>query len=187
MKKWTLQILLVVALVALAFALRQRDKSRPPKRPTASEDKITPESIVLEFFDAASRGDDGAYLELTAGELRKSLENDRAELGADAFREELRRSASGVKGLAVMPADGSVPSGLAAVDVDHTFVDRIERQRALLKPQGKGWVIVSIQAAEMIKPPIPYGTPVFEEPASEPAEKEKMDRRISNDEATSEG
>jgi hypothetical protein len=172
MKKWTLQILLVVALVALAFALRRRDKSQPPaKRPAASEGKITPESIALEFFDAASRGDDAAYLELTTGELRKSLENDRAELGAEAFREELRRSALGVKGLAVMPVDDSVPSGLAAVDVDHTFVDRIERQRVLLKPQGKGWVIFSIEAAEMIKPAIPYGTPVFEEP--KPAAKEE--------------
>ena len=155
MKKWSLRIAVVVALVAAAFLLRARH--RLPD---------TPEAAVSAFFDAAARGDDGAYLRLASGELRNSLENTKAQLGTPEFQESLRRSAAGIKGLAVTRAGGA-PADFVAVDVEIVFADRIERQRMLLAPQGSGWTIASIEAAEMVKPPIPYGTPVFEEPAAE--------------------
>ena len=155
MKKWLPHVLIVVVLVGLALALRSRD--RLPE---------TPEQTVTEFFTAAGDGDDRAYLRLVTGELRKTLEQARSEAGAEAFRRGLRRSAGGIKGLAVTRADDA-PAPLAAVDVEIVFADRNERQRMLLAPIGGGWAVASIEQAEMVKPPIAYGTPVFEAPEPE--------------------
>ena len=166
MKKWAVRILVVVALVALALVLRGRH-SLPEK----------PETTVKEFFDAASRGDDGAYLRLVTGELRKSLVNTKSQLGAKAFRESLQRTASGIKGLAVTRGDDA-PLDLVAIEVDIVFVDRNERQRILLANKGNGWAITSIDAAIMSKPPIPYGTPVFgelEEDTQPPVDQDQPD------------
>jgi hypothetical protein len=151
-KKWGLQILVVVLLVALAILLRNRE--RLPE---------TPEKAVSELFTAASDGNDRAYLRLLSGELRKSLERDRSQAGDESFRQGLRRSAAGIKGLAVTRA-GDAPGEMVALDVEIVFADRNERQRMLLEPKRGGWTIASIEQAEMRKPPIPYGTPVFEEP-----------------------
>lgn len=149
-QKWMLQVLVVVLLVVLAFALRNR--GRLPE---------TPEKTVSEFFAAAGDGDDRAYLRLVTGELRKSLENARSQAGAEAFREGLRRSAVGIKGLAVTRADET--PDLVALDLEIVLADRNQRQRMLLERTRGGWAIRAIEAAEMVKPPIPYGTPVFEE------------------------
>ncbi|MHC4176643.1 MAG: hypothetical protein ACYSWU_04005, partial [Planctomycetota bacterium] len=95
----------------------------------------------------------------------------RSELGAEAFRENLRRSAAGIKGLAkTRSSDTSLADGTVAIDVELVFADRNERQRMLLEPNGSGWVIVSIDTARTVKPSIPYGTPVFDQPEREEAE-----------------
>jgi hypothetical protein len=130
----------------------------------------TPEATVDELFDAAERGDDQAYLRLTSRGLRESLQSARSELGVAAFRDHLRRSAAGIKGLAKTRSDdASLPDGTVALDVELVFADRNERQRMLLQPKGNGWVIISIDTARMVNPSIPYGTPVFEEPEQEEA------------------
>ena len=147
-----LRILVVAVLVVLAVALRSR--GRLPE---------TPEQTVADFFSAASDGDDRDYLRLTTGELRESLASARSQAGAEAFRAELRRSAAGIKGLAVTRADDA-PSNLVAIDVEIVFADRNERQRMLCEQKRGGWAIAAIEQAQMVKPPIPYGTPVFEEP-----------------------
>jgi len=152
---WILRLLVVAVLVVLALALRSR--SRLPE---------TPEKAVSEFFSAASDGDDRAYLRLTSGELRQSLATARSQAGAEAFRAELRRSAAGIKGMALTRADDA-PSNLVAIDVEIVFADRNERQRMLCEPKQGGWAIAAIGQAQMVKPPIPYGTPVFEEPQPE--------------------
>ena len=143
-------LVLGAALVVVGFVFRGRDQL-----------PATPEATVSEFFDAAGRGDDRAYLRLVDGELRRSLSAERSQLGGDAFREGIRRTAAGIKGLATMPSSDA-PDGMVALDVDIVFADRNENQRILLAPKGNGWAIVSIDAARMSKPPIPYGTPVFE-------------------------
>jgi hypothetical protein len=169
MKKWMVQIALVVILAAAALALRYRDRlPKPPRNPetaTPSQDSrwAGAAAAVNELLDAASQGDERTYLGLVSGELRKSLEQTRSEVGPEAFRRELRRSMTGVLGVATMPGQDA-PAGLTAVDVELIFADRNERQRMLLEPRGSGWAVASIEAAEMIKPSIPYGTPVFEEP-----------------------
>ncbi len=157
MKTRMLQVLVVVLLIA--FAVLMRGRGRLPD---------TPEAAVYELFDAAEKGDDRAYLRLVTGELRKSLENSRSQLGGEAFRQSLRRSAAGVKGVAV-PGDYGELGDSVLLDVEIVFTDRIERQRMLLERKGSGWVIAAIEAAQMVQPPIPYGTPVFEEAETEEA------------------
>ena len=159
MKNRVVAIVVILLLIVVAFALRSRE--RLPD---------TPEETVTELFAAASEGDDRAYLRLLTGELRKSLEQARSQAGVEAFRADLRRSMQGVKGHALTRSDDA-PSGMVALDVELTFADRNEIQRMLLEPKSGGWLISSIGTAEMVKPPIPYGTPVYEEPEPEaPAE-----------------
>ena len=148
MRNWTVRIVVVAALVAAAFVFRGR--ARPGE---------TPEATVSAFFDAAESGDDEMYLRLTSGRLRNSLEGTRSQLGVDAFRESLRQSAAKIKGLAFTRND-TAPPGPIALDVEIVFADRNERQKMLLSPQRNGWTIHSIEAAQMVKPAIPYGTPV---------------------------
>ena len=83
-----LQIVVVVLLVVFALALRNRGRRSLPDKP---------EETVSQFFTAAGEGDDRGYLQLTTGELREALESDRAQAGAEAFRESLRRSAEGLE------------------------------------------------------------------------------------------
>ncbi|KPJ72130.1 MAG: hypothetical protein AMK72_13450 [Planctomycetes bacterium SM23_25] len=122
----------------------------------------TPEAAVTALYKAAERGQDDVYLDLVSGDLRRSLLSAREQLGAEAFRESLRRSAAGIKGLAVTRGDQASPD-LVALDVELVFADRNERQRVLASPQGNTWVITSMGPVEMTKPAIPYGTPVFQE------------------------
>ena len=103
MKRWALPIVVAAALVLLALVLRNRDQL--PERP---------EETVSALFEAAQRGDDAAYLRLVSGQLRKSLKQARSQQGVEAFRESLKRSASGIKGLAVSRGDDA-PDGFAVL------------------------------------------------------------------------
>ncbi len=155
---------LATLLVAAALALREVENSGAGADPPSQ----TPEDAINRLFDAASAGDDRAYLRLVGGELRKSLERERRQLGVEPFRESLRRTIDGVMGLAIVRSDQATP-GCVAMDVTITFVDRNEDQRMLLAMEGDRWLVTSISAATMSKPPIPYGTPVFGDPSEEAA------------------
>ena len=144
-----LQAGLVAALACLAFALRGR-----------SPIPGTPEDTVSAFFDAASRGDDRAYLALVGGEVRRSLAATRAEAGREAFRANLRRTASGIKGLAISRA-GPPTDDQIALDVEIVLADRNERQRVTVSKRAAGWIITALGRAETARPAVPYGTPVF--------------------------
>ena len=194
MKTWALRIVLIAALVGVAMWLRGRGpqnavppdaassprgsrrgtdwQSVLPRRSNQGEPGASatnwggPSRVVNDFFQAAGDGDDDAYLRLVDGQLRRTLEQNRAELGADAFRKSLRRSAAGIKGLAVTPAKDT-SDATVALDVEIVFADRNEYQRMVLAPKGRGWVITTIDQARRIEPVVPYGTPVFEEASSE--------------------
>jgi len=146
-------VALAVALVAAALLFRAGQQQLP----------ATPEDAVTALFDAAGRGDDQGYLSLTAGPLRSSLENTRSELGAAAFRDRLRQSAAGMKGLATRRGPPTADGGLT-LHVELVYADRNERQQMVLIEQSGGWAITAMGASDTAKPPIPYGTPVFEEP-----------------------
>lgn len=149
MKKRIIQAVLLLALVGVAFALRTRDRRYG-----------TPEATISAFFAAAAEGDDRLYLRLTGGELKRELTQLRKQQGVTAFREELRRSVSGVKGRA-MTRGGSAPNGFVTMDVEHVFVDRNEQQRFLLSQTAGGWLLESIGQADVNRPLIPYGTSVM--------------------------
>jgi hypothetical protein len=158
------QLAVIVAVVAVAFWLRGRDQL--PE---------TPEATVNALFDAAGRGDDGAYLRLLIGPLRTTLESSRAQLGPAAFRENIRRSAAGIKGLSVARADNAPPDQVA-LDLELVFADRNERQRMLLVDTAKGFGITAIEGAATVKPPVAYGTPVVDEGAVPPPASKSPDR-----------
>jgi len=145
--------LAVVALVATVAVVARR-RGRLPE---------TPEAAVNALFDAAGRGDDAAYLRLVTGRLRDALLETRRQMGREAFCRSLRQTTAGVKGLAVSRLPDA-PAGTVAMKVEIIFADRNERQRLLLVEQSGGWAIAEIEKATMVRPPIPYGTPVFEEP-----------------------
>jgi len=154
MKQRIVQIAVVLALVTLGVALRNRDRRFD-----------TPEAAVSAFFEAAASGDDQLYLRLVSGDLKRALREVRKQRGAEAFRLELMRSVSSIKGRAMTRANDA-PDGCVAIDVEHVFVDRNEQQRLVLAVEGAGWVIQTIGDAETVKPLIPYGTPVVPEPAA---------------------
>jgi hypothetical protein len=151
MKRRVLQVVVVLGLAALAFTLRRRDDL--PK---------TPEDTAFAFFAAASNGDDDAYLKLASGELGASLRYAREQVGVETFRRNLRRSASGIKGLAVTRGNDP-PPGFVALNLEIVFADRNERQQMLLAKEGNGWVITAIDSSVTTKPSVAYGTPVYEE------------------------
>lgn len=157
MKKRILQLALIAGLVAVAFLLRGRDR-RPE----------TAEETIASFFDAASEGNDRAYLALTTGPLRRSLDQLRRQQGAEAFRANLRATGDGLLGQAVQKRSQAA-SGAVGYQVDLVFADRQETQTFWLVEKSGGWAIESIETAQVHQPEIPYGTPVFSSPEEEPA------------------
>ena len=157
MKKSVLQLALIAVLVAAAFLLRGR--SRLPQ---------TPEETIASFFDAATEGNDRAYLALTAGPLRRSLDQLRRQQGAEAFRANLRSTNNGLLGQAVQKLPQAA-SGTVGCQVDLVFADRQETQTFWLVEKSGGWAIESIETAQVSQPEIPYGTPVFTSPEEKPA------------------
>jgi hypothetical protein len=162
-KQWAPKIVVVLILVGIAFALKGRDRAPTPPKEAEPAPLDTASEVVNQLFDAAGKGDDVAYLALVSGKLRESLEYERSQLGVEAFRQSLQRSAAGIKGLAVTQS-ADCPTGYIALDVEIVFTDRNEVQKVLLAPDGGAWVITSMETAEITTPPIPYGTPVFAEP-----------------------
>jgi len=156
MKRNALAAVLIVLLVVAAFILRNRDRTPG-----------MPEETINALFDAAERGEDRAYLQLLADPLREQMVQIRAELGAERYRGQLRRSMADMQGYATERID-SGPDGAITIRVEMVFTDRNEVQQYTLVPHGSGWLVTAITTAEATRPDIPYGTPVFEQgPAEE--------------------
>ena len=154
MSKRAIQIGCVAAVIVVALLLRGRGPGGPLPE--------TPEAAVNAFLDAAGRGDDEAYLNLLDDELRASLERTRSEVGVETFRQNLQRSAAGIKGLAIT-RPGDDLDETVTLDVELTFLTRKEQQRIVLAPRRGGWVITTLGTSVPVTPTIPYGTPVFAE------------------------
>jgi hypothetical protein len=149
-KRITVPAMLVLALAIVAIALRGKGRLAQ-----------TPEEAVNLFFQAAQRGDAPAFLAVLTGTLRSSFESTRSQIGAAAFVAGLRESVAGIKGFAVSAAGRSQP-GQAELDVELVFSDHNERQRFVLLRQSGGWLVASIDKADVVKPPSPYGAPAFD-------------------------
>jgi len=150
MRRIAVPTILVLVLAAVALLLRGKGRLPP-----------TPDDAFTWFLQAAQRGDAPAYLAILTGTLRSSFESTQSQIGADAFAASLRDSVAGLKGYAVSPIGEAAPDR-AELDVEMVFSDRNQRQRFILLRQNGGWLIASIDKADTVKPPIPYGATVFD-------------------------
>jgi len=73
------------------------------------------------------------------------------------FREYLIRQNSVVQGMAVTVTDRPNPDE-ARVRVEYVYHDHNEVQNVRLQREGARWKIMSMGAAEPVKPLVPYGT-----------------------------
>jgi len=138
-------------LLGLAWALRS-DPGGPEK----------PEDSIRQFFDAASRGDSKRCLKLCSGELRRSLEGLRQQMARERFEEQLRQTTKGLKGLAIYSPQ-PVNENTVRIRTELIYADRNEVQQFTVSQEGTGWRITSISSSDTHRPPIAFGTPVFEE------------------------
>ena len=141
-------ILLAIALLAVFFALANRRTEGP-------------EDCVRAMFAAAQAGRTADYLDCFCEPLRASLDDTARSMGEQKFREYIQAS--------VAPVTGTVFSDLVERTPDEVslrwelvFKDRNEVQRLTLRRTGGRWGISGMTPAERIKPPVPYGTKVYE-------------------------
>jgi hypothetical protein len=146
---------LIVGVVVLIVA-RQRPELSP--RAEAPRVEREPQAIIYDMFEAARRGDERAYLGCFTGDLERQLRQSAGEQGP-AFREYLRQTNSGVKGLAVNAPQQVTASALRA-RVEYVYQDRNEAQNVELQKVEGQWKIARIESAERVKTAIPYGTPL---------------------------
>lgn len=125
----------------------------------------TPEDAIQTMLDASRRGDARAYLGCFTGAMRPQLEATRQQMGEGRFREYLAESQAAVMGVATTRLAGAPPD-TARFEVEFVLRDKNQRQTVELINEGGRWRIDSMSQAVYMKPAIPYGTKVFDEPAA---------------------
>ncbi len=149
-----------VALAVFCLALLAFFRSRPAG-PAA------PESTVHRMIDAARRGAVRDYLNCFDGALRRRLEADRRDAGAEAFGRDLRARYADVTGVAITRQtldDAAAESGEVVLRVETVYRDRNEEQDVRLRRTFGGWRIMATGPARGVVMPIKYGTPVTSPP-----------------------
>ncbi|MCX6901309.1 MAG: hypothetical protein NT105_21740 [Verrucomicrobia bacterium] len=133
-------------------------------RPADFADAVaTPEDAIQAMLDASRRGDARAYLDCFTDAMRPQLDATRQQMSEARFREYLTESQAPVMGVATTRLPDARP-GLARCEVEFILRDKNQRQTVELKKDGGRWRIEAMSQAVYAKPPIPYGTKVFEEP-----------------------
>jgi len=150
--------LLTLALIALGvwYASRTREAGGPAA--TAA----TPEDAINAMLDACRRGDAPAYLDSFTDTLRPQLEATRQQMGDARFRDYLIESQAPVMGVATMKKADLRPD-LVRYEIEFVHRDKNQRQLVELKKVADRWLIDSMGQAVYAKPPIPYGTKVFDD------------------------
>jgi hypothetical protein len=128
-----------------------------------SSSAASPEDAIQAMLDASRRGDSRAYLDCFAGEMRPQLESTRQQMGEGRFREYLVESQAAVMGVATSRLP-EAQADRARCEVEFVLKDKNQRQTVELRNDGGRWRIESMSQAVYVKPVIPYGTKVFEEP-----------------------
>jgi hypothetical protein len=132
-------------------------------RPMNSADVATPEDAVQAMLDASRRGDAAAYLDCFTEAIRPQLDATRQQMGEARFREYLAESQAPVMGVATSRLP-ETRSDRARIEVEFILRDKNQRQTVELRNYSGRWQIEAMSQAIHAKPPIPYGTKVFEEP-----------------------
>jgi hypothetical protein len=151
---------LVTVLTLLLIAAGVWFSSR--NRPAGGGSAATPEEAIHAMLDAARRGDARAYLASFTDALRPQLEATRQQMGDARFREYLVESQAPVMGVATMKKADLRPD-LVRYEVEFVHKDKNQRQLVELKKAGNRWLVDSMGQAVYAKPPIPYGTKVFDD------------------------
>jgi hypothetical protein len=120
------------------------------RRSATTTQPATPQDTVYVMFEAARAGDVNKYLEQYAAPL--------ADLLRQTVTPRYLREANGpVKGIAVNEPR-PVNERAVTVQVELVYQDRNEAQTYHLEKQGSQWKIVRLDAAERVKPTVPYGS-----------------------------
>jgi ketosteroid isomerase-like protein len=132
------------------------------RRPSENS-AATPEDCVQAMLDASRRGDTAAYLDCFSETMRPQLDATRQQMGEARFREYLAESQSPVMGVATSRLPETRPER-ARIEVEFILRDKNQRQTIELRNDAGRWQIEAMSQSVYTKPPIPYGTKVFEEP-----------------------
>ena len=150
--------LLTLALIALGVWYASRTRETGGLTATHA----TPEDAINAMLDASRRGDTRAYLDSFTDAMRPQLEATGQQMGDARFREYLIESQAPVMGVATMKKSDLRPD-LARYEIEFVYRDKNQRQLVELKKEGDRWLIDSMGQAVYAKPPIPYGTKVFDD------------------------
>ena len=101
------------------------------------------------------------YLNCFAPEMRQRLVRVRQEMKDAAFAEQLRRRAEPVRGIAFSD-ETPLDANTVQIKVEWVFEDRNEVQMFRLTKADGLWKIAEMTEARYKKPPVPYGTKVFD-------------------------
>jgi hypothetical protein len=159
----------LLTLLLIAAGVWYASQNRPAGGSTAA----TPEDAINAMLDACRRGDARAYLGCFTATMRPQLDATRQQMGDARFREYLMESQAPVMGVATMKR-GDVRPDLVRYEVTFVHRDKEQRQMVELKREGERWLIGSMGQSVYAKPPIPYGTKVFDDspPASNAVNRE---------------
>ena len=122
-----------------------------------------PEDVIQAMLAASRLGDARAYLDYFTDTLRPPLDTTRQQMGEARFREYLVESQAPVMGVAITRLADAQPDRVRC-EVEFVFRDKNQRQTIELKKEGERWRIDAMGQAIQVKPAIPYGTKVYDEP-----------------------
>ena len=122
-----------------------------------------PEDIIQAMLAASRLGDARSYLDYFTDTLRLQLNATRQQMGEARFREYLVESQAPVMGVAITRLADAQPDRVRC-EVEFVFRDKNQRQTIELAKEGERWRIDAMGQAVYVKPAIPYGTKVYDEP-----------------------
>jgi hypothetical protein len=147
-------------IVAALFFFAQKQKKNAAQE--AATDSSRVEAVIWQMMDAARAGDGAAYLNCFTGELRQKLEKTRAEMGAQAFSEYLRRLDAELTGVAVSNF-ARRNEAEASLRVEFVYRGKNEAQQHRFQRINGVWKIAQVDGAERVNVLVPYGAPVVEQ------------------------
>ena len=151
--------IVLATLVLLGGALYLSQTVRP------TPNSVESPAICLErMFQAAEQGDVEAYLACFTGQQRQRLAGEGESQPRADFAASLRAALGELKGRAISGSLKIPPDAQrATLAVERVYERHAERQDYHFVRDSAGWRIESVGQVQEFQPPIPYGTPVYEQ------------------------
>lgn len=150
-------IAIVAGIIGVLVLVHVQFRSGGPRR--TKVDKA--ESVVWRMFETARQGDVEGYLDCFTGALSSKLSRTCEEMGRREFKQYLLRLGEPILGIALSDRE-RVKKGVWRMRVELTFLKYNEVQFVGVHRVGNAWQVAEMTEARRIKPPVPYGTKVFE-------------------------